>query len=85
MNIGELEKIKSISTLINYLADNHMVDYTNMIHVYNDISISVHARRSELNKKQRIFESVSIMKEYLKDTNKQVHIIVNEYFRKNKL
>lgn len=81
----KLENVKSIMNLLNYLAENYSVDYTDMIHVYNDISISVIARRKKLNKKERALESVSIMKEYLKDTNKQVHIIVNEYFRKNEL
>jgi hypothetical protein len=80
MNTDELGDVKSISNLITYLAKN-CDNYSDMIHVFNDISISVHARRKELNNKERTIESVSIMKEYLKDTSKQIHSIINEYYK----
>ena len=79
MNSNELEKVKTIGNLINYMAE-HCDNYTNMVHKFNDISISVHGRRPKYKKKERVIESISIMKEYLKDTSKEIHIVVNEYY-----
>lgn len=82
--MNQLEKVMSFTGLLDYMYTNHSKDVNELIDKYNDISISVQVRRKNLNKKGRDLEALDIMKGYLKDETKEIHVLVNDYYKQEK-
>ncbi|MBT4376973.1 hypothetical protein HOD29_06370 [archaeon] len=79
---NQLEKITNLGGLLNYMHEIHRSNYNQLIDKYNDICISVEVRSKYLSKNKRKFEAVEVMKKYLKDISQQIHVVVNEHYKK---